>query len=231
MEIISAIGSALIILAASLLGPFFIFKLFFPWVSKGGKGGNIAALTIILLNLGLYCYWIYRILTEIDQPQTMLLVSIPVLLIILTELILLIRNKYYLLYKLCVYFTIVTFPAWNVFIIYSFAKDYGPDENAVFIIFLLLFGSFLVHCFLYFATFALYKKINQNATDSYDIKIGNISLTDKKFYETSAYEEFKKMGIEKVNGIQLLKVFLKYGFIIFLFWLYIYIIVKLIPYF
>jgi hypothetical protein len=218
------LASALPIIAVSILVPLFMYKFFFPWLAKGGKGSNKAALIIILLNLALYGYWIYRVINEITQPQTILLVSIPVLAVVVTELILLLISRYHFLHKLSVYFTITTFPLWTVFILFD--KNYGPDENSEFAIFLLVFGSFLIHCLLYFPVFALYKKINPNVPSSYDLKLGFLDkyLNAKDFDKTEEYKQIKRAGIQAVTFPQFLLVLLKYGFIILLFWLYVYII-------
>ncbi len=211
--------SILPILAAAIIVPIFLYKWFFPWLKRGGKGSYKAAWIIIILNLGIYGYWAFKVINDINQSQQLLLVSLPVLIVLIVELILLAMKNYQFLNKLCVSFLIVTLP-WALLIISN--RNYGPGINSETAIILAL-CSFFVQGFLYFPTFALYKKVNPNAPASFNIKLEAIDelINGKDFKKSEQYQHLKKAGMQTVSPIQLVKLILKYLLIIFLFWLYV----------
>lgn len=221
-------ANALTIAAVAILVPLFMSKVFLPWLKNKGKGSYETALAMISFAFGLYGYWLYKVISEIQNYNTIVLLSLPVIITFILELVFLLNKKHQLLHKLNKYFTVVSFPMCFVIALLVIASTttryFGPNDMLAIIT--LLLCAFFMQGFLYFPSFALYRKINPDTPIAHEIKLGFLDkyLTKKDFDKSTEYRNLKNFGIEIVTAKKFFISLLKYGLAISFFYGYMYLI-------
>ncbi len=219
MNTIVQSGLGLSVLFATILAPLFLFRLFIPWINKGATGSYKSALFLVLVNGAIYGYWVYRVYYEIPQFSSVLLLSLPMVICLLAEILFLVKKKYYWLKEINTIFVICTIP----YIFVNLRAQSGHlglgYEPFLYISVVNLF----LQTFLYFPAFALLKKMRPKTPIGFEIS--SDALTKKEFRSSTEYKQLKKEGLQKVNSTQIFTGLAKYALIIFSLWLYGYIIV------
>ncbi len=222
MDISSSLGTALTIIAAMTLGPLFLHRYFLPWVKKGSKGSYKMSLILIMINLAIYAYWVYRVKNEINPSTQILLLSVPMIIGLLTELILLLKNNFFWLQEVSKVFATVTIP----YILVNLRDQPGHLGSGADPFLFISITNLFLQAILYFPSFALLKKEMPKSPIGYEMKFGKFDkyITSPDFYKSEEYKQLKNAGLKRLTVKDIFFSLTKFGLVIFLLWLYSYII-------
>lgn len=222
MDIFNSLGAGLSIIAAMTLGPLFFYRFFLPWVKSGGKGSYKLSLFLIILNLAIYAYWGYWVKNEINPSIQVLLLSIPMIIGLLAELIFLLKNNFFWLQEISKVSAIVTIP----YILVNLREQPGHLGSGYEPFLFISIANLFLQILLYFPTFALLKKEMPKIPIGYEMKFGKFDkyIVSPDFYKSKQYKQLKNAGLKQLTVIDVFAGLTKYGLLIFLLWLYGYII-------